>query len=110
MALAGHIFTHGMHHDDHKKQNEGGGSSMAKIKALRTLRLLRLLRLLRFLKGIGWINTAVDLFLKSLQWAFVIAVILAALMAVVATMIVAVWVGKTMWLREHELPKMPKLD
>merc|ERR1712032_794047 len=56
-----------------------GGSSMNQIKALRTLRLLRLLRLLRFFKGIEQVNKLVELFLKSLQLAFVGAIVISAL-------------------------------
>lgn len=101
------------HGHSHCKDNEGGGASaasMQKIKMMRTLRLLRLLRLLRFFKGIEKVNQIVDLFLKFLQLAFLGAIVLAALVALILTMFVAVGAGTKAWLRVHTLPKMPKFE
>merc|ERR1719240_1034009 len=110
MVLSSKMDPHHHGGDDDEKRGGASAAAMNKIKAMRTLRLLRLLRLLRFLKSIGWINTAVDMFLNALQWAFIIAVIVACMVFLILEVCIALRIGEQAWLREHALPKMPKID
>jgi len=96
------------HH--HKHDDSGGGGAASKLKVLRVLRLLRLLRLLRVLKGIEKVTVFVDYFLKSVAWSFIGTLVVAAMAALVLTMIVAVSAGAKAWLMVHKLPPMPKIE
>mmetsp|Transcript_101950 Transcript_101950/g.287748 ORF Transcript_101950/g.287748 Transcript_101950/m.287748 type:complete len:212 (-) Transcript_101950:182-817(-) len=88
----------------------GGGGAMKQMKVLRTLRLLRLLRLCRVFKGIEKVNNSVDTLLEGAAKIFVSIIVLCALLALIATMVVALFAGAKAWLREHTLPDMPKIE
>eukprot|EP00427_Karlodinium_veneficum_P038772 CAMPEP_0169275738 /NCGR_PEP_ID=MMETSP1016-20121227/52569_1 /TAXON_ID=342587 /ORGANISM="Karlodinium micrum, Strain CCMP2283" /LENGTH=197 /DNA_ID=CAMNT_0009362687 /DNA_START=37 /DNA_END=627 /DNA_ORIENTATION=- len=75
----------------------GGGGAANKIKLLRTLRLLRLLRLLRVFKGVEKVNHGVEAFLKSLTWSFIALIVIAAMVAMLATVAIAIWAAAHAW-------------
>lgn len=89
---------------------QSNGGAMKQMKALRTLRLLRLLRLCRVFKGIEKVNHIVDGVLEGAIYLFVVVIVIVAVLALLATASVACFAGAKVWLIQHTLPAIPKVD
>lgn len=90
--------------------SSANSSTMNKMKALRTLRLLRLLRLFRIFRGIEKVQLYVDSALNKVAICFITVIVVIAAACLFVTVGTAIWAAATAWLREHSIPKLPKIE